>query len=95
MRRVLLATIAILGLAAGADAHWGTPPNPAPAPAPTNMYGWNKRLIYWWKKDPCGRGACGQNGGAGMGGQSNMPGTLVFPQHPFVRSPRDFFMWGN
>ena len=20
------------------------------------------------------------------------PGTLVFPQHPFVRSPRDFFM---
>ena len=21
-----------------------------------------------------------------------VPGTLVFPQHPFVRSPRDFFM---
>ena len=24
---------------------------------------------------------------------NGVPGTLVFPQHPFVRSPRDFFMW--
>jgi hypothetical protein len=22
-------------------------------------------------------------------------GTLAFPHHPFVRSPRDYFMWGN
>jgi len=29
-----------------------------------------------------------QPGQQGMG----MPGTLVFPNHPFSRSPRDFFM---
>ena len=23
----------------------------------------------------------------------SMPGTLVFPQHQYIRSPRDFFMW--
>lgn len=22
-----------------------------------------------------------------------MPGTLVFPNHPYSRSPRDFFLW--
>jgi hypothetical protein len=26
------------------------------------------------------------------GGPTTQPGTLVFPQHPFARSPRDFFM---
>jgi hypothetical protein len=26
------------------------------------------------------------------GGPQTQPGTLVFPQHPFARSPRDFFM---
>jgi hypothetical protein len=34
---------------------------------------------------------------AGFGGgraprNATQPGTVVFPQHPFVRSPRDFFM---
>jgi hypothetical protein len=24
---------------------------------------------------------------------AQMPGTLVFPNHPYMRSPRDFFMW--
>jgi hypothetical protein len=28
--------------------------------------------------------------GPGMGGPQ---GTLVFPHHPFARSPRDYFMW--
>ena len=40
------------------------------------------------------------HGGHGHGGPTDpgrgiprtQPGTVVFPQHPFVRSPRDFFM---
>jgi hypothetical protein len=49
----------------------------------------------------CAGGACGPNGGGYGGGygpyggmQFNpmMQGTLVFPNHPFVRSPRDYFM---
>ncbi len=36
------------------------------------------------------------NPGAGVPGYPGSgvqtPGTLVFPQHPFIRSPRDFFM---
>ena len=50
-----------------------------------------------------GRGA-GAGGGAGGFGHgaggptfnpypNGVPGTLVFPNHPFVRSPRDFFMY--
>ena len=33
--------------------------------------------------------------GAGMYGPGMMgpQGTLVFPHHPFARSPRDYFMW--
>jgi hypothetical protein len=34
--------------------------------------------------------------GPGMGypGMAGQPqGTLVFPHHPFARSPRDYFMW--
>ena len=43
----------------------------------------------------------GSNGNHGKGagqadpgrhGPRTQPGTVVFPQHPFVRSPRDFFM---
>jgi hypothetical protein len=34
----------------------------------------------------------GSGGGKHKGGPNTQPGTLVFPQHPFVRSPRDFFM---
>ena len=30
--------------------------------------------------------------GAGVPG-AGMPGTLVFPSHPYVRSPRDYFMY--
>ena len=39
---------------------------------------------------PVGAGVPGypQQGQPGAG----MPGTLVFPNHPFARSPRDFFM---
>ena len=49
------------------------------------------------------RGLCasGGFGGGGFGGQggpafnpypNGVPGTLVFPNHHFTRSPRDFFM---
>ena len=31
-------------------------------------------------------------GGKQKGGPHTQPGTVVFPQHPFARSPRDFFM---
>lgn len=34
----------------------------------------------------------GKGGGKHFGGPTTQPGTVVFPQHPFVRSPRDFFM---
>lgn len=30
--------------------------------------------------------------GKQKGGPYTQPGTVVFPHHPFVRSPRDFFM---
>jgi len=30
-------------------------------------------------------GSCGK-------GPNTQPGTVVFPQHPFIRSPRDYFM---
>lgn len=62
--------------------------------------------LFWWKKAKCRR--CGGlfgprvNSGNGFGGHgggeafnpypNGVPGTLVFPQHPFVRSPRDFWM---
>jgi hypothetical protein len=60
--------------------------------------------LMFWKKDS---GTCKKCGGlfgprCGGGGYANaafnpypegVPGTLVFPQHPFVRSPRDFWMW--
>lgn len=44
-----------------------------------------------------GHGGLGHGGGGGYGYGPQYPpvmqGTLVFPNHPFVRSPRDFFMY--
>lgn len=43
-----------------------------------------------------GHGGHGYGGGYGYGGPANptmMQGTLVFPHHTFVRSPRDYFMY--
>jgi hypothetical protein len=58
-----------------------------------------KKLLWWKKDDGCGKGGkCGKGcdvpppPGAPGGPQV---GTLVFPQHPFVRSPRDYFMYGQ
>ena len=51
----------------------------------------------------CANGNCGNGGngggygGGGYGGYPQYPpmmqGTLVFPNHQYVRSPRDFFMY--
>jgi hypothetical protein len=44
-----------------------------------------------------GYGGYGGVPGAGMPGTpgGQMPGTLVFPNHWYARSPRDFFMHGT
>lgn len=91
MRRMLLATMAIVGLVATADAQWNMAPTPQPQPQATNMYGWNRNWC-WWKKD-CGTGCGSHHGGGGAGYSQPQGGTLVFPMNPYVRSPRDFFMW--
>jgi hypothetical protein len=48
----------------------------------------------------CGPHGCGPGGPGGPGGFGHgynpyaaQQGTLVFPHHPYVRSPRDFFMY--
>jgi hypothetical protein len=101
MRRILFAIAAVIVSVEAAQAQWNAPPpHAAPAAAGGNVFGWNpslKRSLFWWQKDSCGGGCntCG-NGGPGYPGTpaAQMPGTLVFPQHPYVRSPRDFFMAG-
>jgi hypothetical protein len=99
MKRILFTAAAVVVTAAGAQADWGATPAPQPpAGAPvaagggSGEYGWNpvfKRCL-WWKKD-CGSGHCGKGHGGAAAGPA---GTLVFPQHPYARSPRDWFMTG-
>lgn len=62
-----------------------------------------KKLMFWKKDTSCGTcgrllGGCKGGNCAGMpaGGAFNpypggVPGTLVFPQNPYIRSPRDWF----
>lgn len=71
------------------------------------QFGWNpifKRMAFWKKKGDCNTGncadgKCGPRPGAGVpgipGNGMAMPGTLVFPTHPYARSPRDYFMYGH
>jgi len=64
-----------------------------------DRYGWNpifKRSFRLGGSNGCGPG-CGN--GYGSGGPAYNPnaaapmqGTLVFPNQPFIRSPRDYFM---
>lgn len=43
---------------------------------------------------PFGRGTyTGAGGHGGMNPYAAQQGTLVFPHHPYVRAPRDFFMY--
>jgi hypothetical protein len=66
-----------------------------------------KKLMFWKKDTACGtcgrllgRGGClGNNcAGVGVGGAAfnpypnGVPGTLVYPYNPYIRSPRDWFM---
>ena len=73
-----------------------------------DKYGWHPLLkIKNWFGKKKGCDTCSHHGprggygsfepppGIGYPGTSgaNMPGTLVFPNHPYARSPRDFFMY--
>lgn len=109
MKKYLFAMAACAALAAGEiRADFGTPPPAAPGTAagPGNtvgQYGWNpivKRIMFWKKKDDCSTGNCGTDkcgprGCAPQAPAGMLPGTLVFPTHPFNRSPRDYFMYGH
>ncbi|QEL16527.1 hypothetical protein [Limnoglobus roseus] len=110
MNKLLIAVAAAACVAVGdSRADFGTPPHPAApsAEAPVStagQYGWNPILkkIFWWKKSDCSTGDCGK-GGACKGGNCAPPagpppfmgGTLVYPNHQFARSPRDYFMYGH
>jgi hypothetical protein len=81
---------------------------PAAAGHADNGCGWSPRIKHLFAHAPhlggdgCGKHGLGHGGlglGAGAGSADpghgiarTQPGTVVFPQHPFVRSPRDFFM---
>ncbi|HEY2784762.1 MAG TPA: hypothetical protein VGJ05_07265 [Fimbriiglobus sp.] len=103
MKRILFALI-LAAAASDARADWGCGPSGIPPQAAqaksgafggsggSGAYGCNpilKRLM-WWKHDGCS--SCGKGGACGSGGPT---GTLVYPQHQFARSPRDWFMYGN
>jgi hypothetical protein len=98
MKRILFAAAAaalVAVLAGQANANgWGAPvpglqpPQGQPqfgAPA-GDRYGYHPALkrLMWWKVDRCPGPGCG---GAAMGGG----GTMVYPNHPYARSPRDWF----
>jgi hypothetical protein len=73
------------------------------AQGPSGQYGLAPSLRRAFRLDGsnnCGGNNCGGHGCAkgGYGGPPApyppvMQGTLVFPNHPYVRSPRDFFMY--
>lgn len=60
-------------------------------------YPYNGALAFPRKPLPSGPGGPGGMpggpGGPGYGGPA--PGPAIFPTHPFARSPRDFFMYGQ
>jgi len=103
MKRMLLVLAVAAGLAAAggsARADWGAGPGPTgPGPgamipdAPKQLpdrYGFAPFLRKGWK---LGGHGCAGYPGAGIPQLGNPQGTLVFPHHPFVRSPRDYFMY--
>jgi hypothetical protein len=106
MKRMLLVLAVAAGLAAAggsARADWGgMSGGPGPAPgagmipdAPKgrlpDRYGFAPFLRKGLKLGSCG--ACSGYPGAGIPQLGSPQGTLVFPNHPFVRSPRDYFMY--
>ncbi len=111
MNKLILAVAAVASIAvADSRADWGTPPRPSPdagtqgpATSSAGQFGWNpilKKVFWWKKKDDCGTGGCAGGNCAGQGAAAGGPppfqgGTLVFPNHQFARSPRDYFMYGH
>ncbi|MBA4189213.1 MAG: hypothetical protein C0467_14540 [Planctomycetaceae bacterium] len=58
-----------------------------------DRYGFNpifKRMFHFGGKNNCGN--CGSAPAYSQAPAGPMQGTLVFPNHSFVRSPRDYFM---
>jgi hypothetical protein len=93
MRKMLFALIVVASTAMAASAQWNGPPAPCnggncgPGGGSANIYGWNHdftKCIFWWRKNCNGKPNCAPGA---------TPGTLVFPQHQFIRGPRDYFMW--
>ncbi len=99
MKRILIAVAAAAGvavLAGETQAAGAQPPylTPAPPAGSADIYGPNpflKKLMFW-KKDDCGSTGKGCSK-CQVTPPEPMPGTLVFPFNPYMRSPRDFFMY--
>lgn len=63
---------------------------------PGGMYGLNPGLRKAFRTGPGGCNNCGQPGYGYYGPYQQPPtmqGTLAFPNHPYMRSPRDYFMY--
>src|SRR5262245_14572162 len=106
MKRMLLVLAVAAGLAAAvgsARADWGgvaAGPGPAagagmipdaPKGRLPDRYGFAPFLRKGLKLGSCG--ACSGYPGAGIPQLGPPQGTLAFPHHPFVRGPRDYFMY--
>lgn len=91
VRMFLAAAVAALLMVGEASANGpGGPAGPT-----VERYGWNpvfKGLFGKKKAGDCSTGNCAV-APPPYGATPPMPGTLVFPNHQFTRSPRDFFMW--
>lgn len=104
---IAVGVLALVGGESAASDHSGFPPpgvSPAPAfgypygPPSDNGHGVNPlfRRFFGGKSSKCNDCApVAPPPGLGYPGTpgSQMPGTLVFPMNPFIRSPRDFFMY--
>ena len=103
MKRIfaLCAALLVSGLFVSDAAAQG--PGPAMGPGPGGFtpspYGWHPRFQeFVWSHGGvhCGKpNLLGKIFGKNRGGPAPdvaQGGTLVFPNHPFARSPRDFFM---
>ena len=103
---VTAAAFTVAGDAQAAGPMNGVAPTGVYAPAAADGIEGRYGVLPWLRKgfffkNTGGCAGCGPVAPVGAGvpgypqmGQpgAGMPGTLVFPNHPFARSPRDFFM---
>jgi hypothetical protein len=101
-----LTAVAVLALA-GSLAHAQQPFVPPGQPWACNSPFYNVgQCGCWYGPNYCFQGPClpaapfngmlaipNRNGAGGAG--AGFPGIASFPTHPFARSPRDFFMYGQ